>query len=68
MSSTEVLHYALALTEEERGVLLGLLEEALKTTQVEEHRTDALRAKAVVHAREQTIESLLQKARAAGPG
>jgi hypothetical protein len=66
--STGVTHqYTLALTEEERGVLLDVLEEALKTTQVEEHRTDALRAKAVVRARELGIESLLQKARSARP-
>jgi hypothetical protein len=67
MSGGVMPQYTLALTEEERGLLQDILEEALKTIQVEEHRTDALRAKAVVRARELAIESLLQKARSARP-
>jgi hypothetical protein len=66
--STAAMHsYALALSEEERDVLTDLLEQALKTTEIEEHRADALHAKEVLRARERTIESLLQKARAARP-
>jgi hypothetical protein len=57
--------YTLALTEEERNTLLDILEEVLKGTRLEEHRTEAFRAKEVVRARERTIESLLRKAREA---
>jgi hypothetical protein len=59
--------YTLALDENERTVLLDVLEEALKTTQVEEHRTEAFAAKEVVHAKVQALESLLRKTRAARP-
>jgi len=48
--------------------LLDILEETLKTVRVEEHRTDALRAKEVVHAREEALEALVRQVRAAGPG
>jgi hypothetical protein len=57
--------YSLSLSEDERNALVNILEEVLKTTQVEEHRTDRFRAKKVVHAREVLIESLLKKARGA---
>ena len=57
--------YTLELNENERNVLLDILQESLKTTQIEEHRTEALKAKGVVHSREVTIESLLEKTRAA---
>jgi hypothetical protein len=67
MSNGVAHQYTLAMTEKEREVLLDVLEEALRTTEVEEHRTDALRAKKVVHAREVAIESLLQKTRSARP-
>jgi len=61
--TTEVLpQYSLALNDQERNVLLDVLKEAWKEIQVEEHRTEALRAKDVVHSRLQTIESLLHKA------
>jgi hypothetical protein len=66
--STGVCHqYTLALSEHEREVLLNILEEVLKVTQIEEHRTEAFRAKEVVRSRERALESLLQKIRAAGP-
>jgi hypothetical protein len=68
MNTGTMLQYTLVLNEEERTVLLDILEEVLKTTRVEEHRTDAFRAKGVVQARAVAIESLLQKARAAGTG
>jgi hypothetical protein len=57
--------YTLALNDHEREVLLDILEEALKVTQIEEHRTEAFRAKEVVRSRERALESLLQKVRAA---
>jgi hypothetical protein len=68
MSTVGTHQYGLTLTEEERSVLLSVLEEVLKTTQVEEHRTEAFRAKEVVHARLLAIESVLQKTRSARPG
>jgi hypothetical protein len=66
MNTAAMPPYTLALTEEERTVLLHVLEEVLKVTQIEEHRTEAFRAKEVVRSRERTLESLLQKTRAAG--
>jgi len=57
--------YTLELNENERNLLLDILEESLKTTRIEEHRTEAFKAKGVVHSREVTIESLLEKTRAA---
>lgn len=56
--------YTVTLSEEERKLLVDLLEDMLRTTRVEEHRTDAFRAKEIFHAREVTIESLLEKVRA----
>jgi hypothetical protein len=67
MSTARTRQYTLTLTEEERAVLQDVLEEVLKTTQLEEHRTEAFQAKAVVRARELTVESLLQKTRSARP-
>jgi len=57
--------YGIALNEHERDVLLDVLEQALKATRIEEHRTEALRAKDVVHAKETAIESVLRKLSAA---
>jgi len=68
MSTGATSPYTLALTEDERNVLADILEWVLKETQIEEHRTEAFRAKELVHARELTIESLLRKTRAARPG
>jgi len=68
MATQVVGAYTFALSEDERATLLDVLEQALKTVQVEEHRTDSLRAKQVVHAREETLEALVRKVRAAGPG
>jgi hypothetical protein len=67
MSTGTTTQYTLTLTEAERNVLLDVLEEVWKTTQVEEHRTDRFHAKAVIHARELALESLLQKTRATRP-
>jgi hypothetical protein len=65
--STPTTQYTLSLTEQERNVLLDVLEELWKETQIEEHRTDRFHAKEVVQAREQAIESMLRKARASRP-
>jgi hypothetical protein len=56
------------LNEDERNVLLDILETVLRETQVEEQRTKAFRAEELVHARELAIKSLLRKAHAARPG
>jgi hypothetical protein len=53
--------FHLALTEDERLVLQRVLERALKETQIEEHRTDALTYKQMVQQEESTLERLLQK-------
>jgi hypothetical protein len=65
--STATTQYTLSLTEQERNVLLDILEELWKATQIEEHRTDRFHAKEVVQAREQAIASMLRKAQAARP-
>jgi hypothetical protein len=65
MSTAVKGEYSIALSEAERNVLLQLLQDVLKETQVEEHRTDRFAAKEVVRARGSAIESLLKKARAA---
>ena len=67
MSTAAMDSYALSLSQDERDVLVDILENALKTVRIEEHRTDALHAKEVIRARELRIESLLRKARAARP-
>jgi hypothetical protein len=67
MSTGTTAQYTLTLNEAERTVLLDILEDVWKTTQVEEHRTDRFGAKAVVQAREAAIGSLLQKTQAARP-
>jgi hypothetical protein len=67
MNTTATTQYTLSLTEEERNVLLDVLNDLWKTTQIEEHRTDRFHAKEVIQAREQALESLLRKVQAAGP-
>jgi hypothetical protein len=64
MDTGAISSCTLTLTAEEREVLIDILEDALKMTEIEEHRTDALHAKQVVRSRERAIESLLRKARA----
>jgi hypothetical protein len=51
----------LTLTADERETLIRLLEETLKATQVEEHRTRAPSARQVVLKQEDVITSLLRK-------
>ncbi|MFL5242119.1 MAG: hypothetical protein ACJ8FY_08420 [Gemmataceae bacterium] len=68
MTAGATPQYSLAMSEEERNILVDVLEQLLKETRVEEHRTEAFRAKEVVHARVAAIESLCNKARAARAG
>lgn len=49
------------LTTEERDVLVGLLETALKETQIEEHRTRKPSYRELVLHQEQVIASVLSK-------
>lgn len=51
----------LTLTADERDTLVRLLEEELKETRVEEHRTRAPSARQVVLKQEDIIASLLRK-------
>jgi hypothetical protein len=54
---------AIALTDEERSFLFGHLEQLLRERQVEEHRTDALDFKHLVHHEVELIQRLLDKLR-----
>jgi len=65
MNAGAKTEYRVALSEAERTVLLDVLQDLLKETQVEEHRTDRFGAKEVVRARGSAIESMLKKLRAA---
>jgi len=56
--------FHLALTEEEKSVLQRLLEQDLKETQIEEHRTDALSYKQMIQREESILERLLEKVHA----
>jgi hypothetical protein len=67
MHTTTKAMVTLVLTGEERQTLLDVLEEALKETEVELHRTEAFGAKAVVGSKEALIASVLRKAREARP-
>jgi hypothetical protein len=67
MNNITTTQYTLSLNGDELTVLLDVLEDLWRTTNIEEHRTDSFHAREVVHAREQAIESLLQKIRAARP-
>jgi hypothetical protein len=57
----------LVLTDKERRTLLDILEAVQKDTEVELRRTEAFAAQAVVRAKAATLQSLLGKAREAGP-
>lgn len=66
MNTGTLREYTLALNDKERQVLQDILQDVLKETRVELHRTEAFAAREVVAAREATIESLLRKVGAAG--
>jgi hypothetical protein len=51
----------LPLTAEERSFLTELLQEALKATRIEEHRTRTLSYREIVHRKETLISALLGK-------
>jgi hypothetical protein len=53
----------LTLTEEERNQLLHWLEERLRSTLIEEHRTDALDFKHLVHHEEDVLGNVIKKLR-----
>jgi hypothetical protein len=63
MNAETLPGFALVLSEKERTTLEDILEEVLKETRVELHRTDAYAAQKVVRTREATIEALLSKVR-----
>jgi len=63
MSTVPIPENSLVLNEEERTTLIEILEEVLRETRVELHRTDAFAAREVVGARLAKIESLLAKAK-----
>jgi hypothetical protein len=51
------------LTSEEAGQLLNVLEQTLKETELEVHRTDALQYKEFVQHRENVLRNLVGKLR-----
>jgi hypothetical protein len=63
MSAETLPGYTLVLNDKERTTLEDILEEVLKETRVELHRTERFAAQQIVRAREKTIESLLAKVR-----
>jgi hypothetical protein len=52
---------ALTFTAEEQKVLVDLLQEALKSSRLEEHRTDAISYRQHVMRRQELLESMLRK-------
>jgi hypothetical protein len=57
--------FTLLLTEEERALLLNLLEQELRDTHAEARRTEAPSYQAQIHHEEQVLRSLVGKLRAA---
>jgi hypothetical protein len=53
----------LILTGEERELLLNFLEQALREKQIEVHRTEAFKARALVQHQEDLLRGLLDKLR-----
>jgi hypothetical protein len=60
---TSATPFTLTLTEVERNLLLNWLEERLRETRVEEHRTDALGFKQRVRREEDVIGNVINKLR-----
>jgi len=67
MNAEAMRTYSLILSEKERTTLQEVLEELVKETRVELHRTERFAAQRVVQSRESTLESLLAKVRASRP-
>ena len=57
----------LTLTSEEREFLVDHLDRVLSQTKIEEHRTDSLSFRELVHHEEELLEKLLDKLRAPAP-
>ena len=55
--------FTFILTEEERAQLLNWLEQRLRSTRIEEHRTDALEYKERVRHEEDVLGSVINKLR-----
>jgi hypothetical protein len=51
----------LALTGEERELLLKVLEQALRDKQIENHRTDSITFRQLVQRQETLLQNLLEK-------
>jgi hypothetical protein len=60
-ATTESPAITLALSAEERSLLLNFLEKRFRDKQVEEHRTDALEFKEHVQHQEALLQALLDK-------
>lgn len=67
MSATTTAGYVLVLTDDERRTLRDVLEDVLKATEIELHRTEAFAARKVVSSKEAILQSLLRKVSEAGP-
>jgi hypothetical protein len=63
MNATSAHPLTLTLTGEERNELLSLLEQTLRETRVEEHRTDSLNYRQAVGRREALLEALAERVR-----
>jgi hypothetical protein len=63
MKEGTMAEHALTLSDQERRVLLELLDEMLKETKIEEHRTRNLSYRQFVVEREKALESVLNKLR-----
>ncbi len=58
-----VAPFTLTLTEVERGQLLNWLENRMKSTMIEEHRTDNLEYKEMVRREEDVLDHVINKLR-----
>lgn len=67
MSQTSVSSCTLSLSEEERTELLELLEQSLKESRVEEHRTRTLGYRELVEHRRVVLERLAERLRQPAP-
>jgi hypothetical protein len=60
---TTASEFALTLSEEERSLLLEILEPALRAKHIEAHRTDAIDYKRYVEHEEELLQRLVDKLR-----
>jgi hypothetical protein len=66
-ASTRPAGLTLALTEEERELLLLFLDQALRNKLIEEHRTDALAFKELVRHQADLLQGIIDKLRRPDP-